>query len=58
MDYKIMISLDKGSGLWEAHKEYGDGTHGVSFMFAHTSECLKFKLEEDGEDKNNIYQGE
>ena len=55
MDYKIIIKEDD-NGLWEAHKVYSNGEHGVAFMFAPTQDCLKFKLEEDGEDAENIYQ--
>jgi hypothetical protein len=58
LEYKIVINQDSGSGLWSAHKAYSDNTIGVPFMFAETSECLKYKLEEDGEDSENIYQGE
>jgi hypothetical protein len=56
MDYKIIINTDENSGLWVAHKQYENGDKGVPFMFAETPECLKYKLEEDGEDSENIYQ--
>ena len=55
MDYKIVIKEDD-NGLWEAHKVYSNGESGVAFMFAASEYGLKFKLEEDGEDTENIYQ--
>lgn len=52
--YKVMIykNID---GLWCARKQYDIGKWGIPYMYSWSSNSLKYKLVEDGEDERDIY---
>ncbi len=54
--YTINIYHDsERSGLWCARKIYEDESRGVPYCFGESSDVVLFKLENDGEDRNNIF---
>ena len=51
---KVMIYKNV-DGMWCARKQYEMGKWSVPYMFSYSSNSLKFKLVEDGEEEDNIY---
>lgn len=53
-NYTCVIHLDPDSGFWCASKHYSDNTVGSNYAFAVSPKAVEFKLEDDGEEQENI----
>lgn len=54
MDYKCVIHKDFTTGLWCASKHYSDNTIGENYAFAVSPKAVEYKLEDDGEELEDI----